>query len=67
MTEVRFYDILRSGLPVFADMLRFLSERGFELYDVAMLGSRPSDGRMRIGDVVFVKHNSPLATNVEWE
>jgi FkbM family methyltransferase len=55
VTEVRFYDIERDGHPTFADVLEFLRAHGFELCDVVMLGSRRRDGRLRIGDVLFVR------------
>ncbi|HVC20899.1 MAG TPA: FkbM family methyltransferase [Vicinamibacterales bacterium] len=64
LTEVRFYDIDRSGRPVFADLLARLRTSGFELYDVATLSGRPRDGRLRLGDVVFVRRDSALMQDV---
>jgi hypothetical protein len=62
--EVRFFDVNRSGRPLFAEVLAFLEARGFSLYDVDMLASRPRDLRLRIGDVIFVRRGSPLAEDV---
>jgi FkbM family methyltransferase len=67
LTEVQFYDINNSGRPVFADMVNFLRERGFELYDFACLSQRPRDMRLRMGDVIFVRRDSPLLTDRSWE
>jgi hypothetical protein len=41
-------------------------DRGFALYDVLALASRPRDGRLRSGDVMFVRGNSPLLADVSW-
>jgi FkbM family methyltransferase len=60
ISEVHFFEIYNNGLPVFGDLVRFLEGRGFHLYDIAALGSRPSDGRLRTGDVVFVRRGSAL-------
>ena len=60
ISEVRFYDIYGGGLPVFSDVVRALIDHGFELYDIAALSGRASDGRLRSGDVVFVRSGSAL-------
>ena len=65
--EVRFYDIHHSGRPEFAEVVAFLGARGFVLYDIDMLSSRPRDLRLRIGDVIFVRRGSPLAEDVASE
>jgi FkbM family methyltransferase len=62
--EVRFFDVNRSGRPEFGEVLAFLDGRGFVLYDVDMLSSRPRDLRLRIGDVIFVRRGSPLTEDV---
>jgi FkbM family methyltransferase len=62
--EVRFFDINRSGRPQFGDVIAFLDARGFAVYDIDMLASRPRDRRLRIGDVIFVRRGSPLAEDV---
>ncbi len=61
VTETQVYEIERNGRPVFADLIRILNERGFVLYDVAALASRPRDGRLRTGDVIFVPRGRALA------
>lgn len=66
VTETQVYEIERNGRPVFADLIRILNERGFVLYDVAALASRPRDGRLRTGDVIFVPSGSALAGDNRW-
>ena len=61
-----FYDIERSGHPVFLEVLNYLSARDFELFDFVSLGSRQRDGRLRIGDAVLVRKDSELLADVNW-
>lgn len=60
LTEVSFYDANDWGGVVFADMVSFLRERGFILYEMASLSGRARDGRLRMGDAVFVRGDSAL-------
>ncbi|MEW6323410.1 MAG: FkbM family methyltransferase [Acidobacteriota bacterium] len=66
-TEVQFYDIEQAGHPTFSDVLDYLRARGFDLHDIAALASRPRDGRLRMGDALFVRRDSPLGDDVRWE
>jgi len=66
ITEVSFYDIERSGHPVFLDVLNFLRARDFELFDFVSLGSRQRDGRLRIGDAVLIRRDSDLVADLAW-
>jgi FkbM family methyltransferase len=63
-SEVRFFDVHHSGHPVFADLLIFLRERNFDLYEIAGLSGRHTDGRLRLGDVVFMRRDSTLLGDV---
>jgi len=56
-----------SRRPIFSDVLGFLRDRGFELYDVASLSARPRDGRLRQADGVFVRRESPLSSGRSWD
>jgi hypothetical protein len=47
-------------------LARRCSTRGFAVYDVAALASRPSDGRVRIGDLIFVRRGSALMDDDRW-
>lgn len=64
LCETRFFDVENDGRPVFSDLVQFLRDRSFELYDIAALGSRRRDQRLRSGDVIFVRRDSPLAADV---
>ena len=67
LSEVRFYDINHGGRPVFRQLLMFLSDHGFELYDIAALTARPKDKRLALGDVVFVRRDSALRADSSFE
>jgi FkbM family methyltransferase len=67
LTEVQFYAINDNDRPVFADVLNFLRERGFELYDFACLSQRPRDKRLRMGDAIFARRDSTLLGDRSWE
>lgn len=66
VTETQFYEVERNGNPTFAHLMAVLGERGFELYDVAALASRPRDGRLRMGDVIFVRRGIALVGDDRW-
>lgn len=67
VSEAQFYDINSSRRPVFRDLLPFLGERGFEVYDFASLSPRQRDNRLQLGDVILVRCSSPLLADTEWE
>ena len=62
--EARFFDPYHTGYAVFGDLIAFLRAQQFDLYEIAALAGRPSDNRLRLGDVVFVRCDSPLAADV---
>jgi FkbM family methyltransferase len=66
LSEVQFFQVEKNGLPVFSDLLTFLRARGFELFDFASLSPRPRDMRLRQGDVLFVRRDSPLLVDCSW-
>ena len=66
-TELSLFDVYGSRRPIFSDVLLFLRDRGFELYDVASLSARPRDGRLRQADGVFVRRESPLSSDRSWD
>jgi FkbM family methyltransferase len=66
LSEAHFYEIESNGRPLIADVMDFLGKRGFELYDLACLSSRPRDKRLRSGDAIFVQRLSPLAGDRRW-
>jgi len=67
LTEVSFFDIHDAGRPLFSDVLAFLRDRSFDLYDISSLSGRPRDNRLCLGDAVFVRRDSPLCGDRSWE
>jgi hypothetical protein len=67
LSECQFYEINGNGSPVFVDLLNWLAQRGFELYDFACLSQRPRDMRLRMGDAIFVRRDSALLKDRSWE
>jgi FkbM family methyltransferase len=66
LSEVRFYDVERSGHHTFTDIVSLLREHRFIVYDVVRLLPRSRDGRLFFGDVLFVRKDAPLAADVSW-
>ena len=66
-TELSLFDVYNSRRPTFSEVLIFLRERGFELFDLASLSARPRDGRLRQADGVFVRRESPLSGDHSWD
>lgn len=66
VTEVQFFDVNDGGAPVFADVVAFMRERDFELYDIASLSPRRRDFRLRQGDAIFVHQRSQLLSDRAW-
>ena len=66
MSEVSFYDVEHTGDPTFLDFAAKLGIFGFVLYDFAALASRPRDGRLRMGDALFVRRGSRLEADESW-
>jgi FkbM family methyltransferase len=66
VTETQFYQVEQNGDATFAELVAVLGERGFVFYDVAALASRPRDGRLRMGDVIFVRRGSALIGDDRW-
>lgn len=63
--DVAFF---RQGVePSIRDVIDFLDAAGFELFDVAALTSRSRDGRLRQGDLVFVRRGTRLWRDRAWE
>ena len=66
VSEVSFYDVEHTGEPTFLDVATKLAALGFTLYDFAALASRPRDGRLRMGDALFVRRGSRLEADEAW-
>jgi FkbM family methyltransferase len=66
LIEVTFFDINDWGATLFPEVVDFLGGRGFVLYDFASLASRARDGRLRMGDAMFVRNGTPLVGDNAW-
>ena len=49
------------------ELQTLLQQAGFVLYDFGALHGRRSDNRLRSGDAIFVRRNSPLLANSSWK
>lgn len=65
MLELSFIEIQR-GMPLIGEVVQFMSERGFRLYDVTALWHRPLDGALAQGDFLFVANRSKLVADTRW-
>ena len=66
ISEMQLFEVNDNGQAVLLDLMAFMKTEGFVLYDVASLAGRARDGRLRGGDVVFVREDSPLAADRRW-
>ncbi len=57
--EVYFFQFFING-PQFYDVVHYMKERGFCVYDIFGLHYRPLDQALGAADVVFVKENGPF-------
>lgn len=59
--------IIRIGpVPVFQEVVAFMDERGYRLYDFLPMYYRPLDGALWQGDAFFVRNDSPLVASLAW-
>jgi FkbM family methyltransferase len=56
----------QQGAPLAAEMIGFLGERGFRLYDIVGLWGRNLDGALAQGDFVFLRETHPLFSSNRW-
>ena len=67
IAEFWMYRIFNEDMTLFADLVQWLRDAEFELYDVASLNGRRRDRRLRSGDAVFARRGSPLLRDVNWQ
>lgn len=65
MLEASFIPIYQ-GQPIFAEVVAFLHERQFRLYDIFALWHRPLDGALAQGDFLFLKEGHTLLKDSRW-
>lgn len=64
LIEVSFFR--QDAKPTAPQFIDYLVKAGFELFDLATLGGRAQDNRLRIADLVFVRRGSPLLADNAW-
>lgn len=57
--EVSFFRLFTSN-PIFSEVVIFMAERGFEMYDLLGSSTRPLDGALAQADVVFARRDGML-------
>jgi FkbM family methyltransferase len=65
LMEVNLLGILDCA-PLFHQATQFMSERGFQVYDICTFFRRPYDGALWQVDVIFVRSSSPLVACKRW-
>lgn len=63
--EVSLFPFL-PGMPIFKDVVRFMSDWGYEMYDIVGALRRPSDGSLGQLDVAFARHDGVLRYSNAW-
>ena len=64
--ETSLYPFLKD-IPLTSDCIRFMSERGYELYDVTELLRRPFDGALGQIDLAFALADGSLRHSNRWQ
>jgi FkbM family methyltransferase len=64
--EVSLYEF-ENKMPLFADVIRFMDDRGYVVYDFPGFLRRPHDGALGQCDVCFVKKNGSLRSSNAWD
>jgi FkbM family methyltransferase len=54
------------GMPIISDVINFMSQRDYVVYDFPGFLRRPLDGALGQCDICFVKRNGFLRTSNEW-
>ena len=57
---------LGDGSPLIIELINFMDNLGFQMYDISQFIKRPFDKAMYQMDVFFVKKNSFLVTDRRW-
>ena len=66
IAEVSFFPF-QTGMPVFHEVVAYLADAGFAVYDIFSMRPRPLDGAPGQADLFFVRGDSPLRTNIKWD
>lgn len=60
LLEISIIDFLDAGMPLIGDVIAYMRERGFVVYDITNAIRRPSDDALIQIDAIFVPEKSPL-------
>jgi hypothetical protein len=52
--------------PILRDVIHFMGERGYEVYDIPGFLRRPFDGALGQVDLAFAKRDGFFRQSVEW-
>ncbi|MEP7146503.1 MAG: FkbM family methyltransferase [bacterium] len=63
--EISLFKFYRNT-PTFSEVVNFMDEKGYDVYDFAGFLRRPYDGALGQTDVCFVKKNGILKSSLEW-
>ena len=66
LLEVTLFDMGNSS-PLFLDVLNFMENKGFQVYDISQFMRRPFDKTLYQVDMFFVKKDSHLVTEKRWD
>jgi len=63
--EVSLFEYIK-GMPIFSDVINFMSNKGYEVFDFPGFSRRPFDNALGQIDVCFVKKDSKLRSSNAW-
>ena len=66
IVETSFFKFRGESHPIFLEIVNFMNDRGFVVYDILDGIFRPSDGALGQVDLVFVKENSRFREKSYW-
>lgn len=64
--EISFFEFLK-GTPIFSEVVRFMADKGYEVYDFPGFLRRPFDNALAQTDVCFVKRDGYFRISNEWD
>jgi len=66
IAEVSFI-AFQTGMPVFHEVVEFMSQRSFVVADILSMTTRPLDGATAQADVMFLREDHELRRNNQWD
>jgi FkbM family methyltransferase len=66
LTEVSLIEVI-PGAPLFREVIEFMANRGYRLYDICSFIRRPLDDALWQVDALFVSEESDLVSSRRWE